>query len=77
MLCESGQFFLLFSLDKIKCDCRFQEAWLNFIALQDINYEEAYKCSCPGHEHCQNVIADGCVLSSRKDLVRNVVVSVQ
>ncbi|PNW69783.1 hypothetical protein CHLRE_20g751697v5 [Chlamydomonas reinhardtii] len=44
----------------------FQEAWLNFVALQEPNYDAAFRCRCPS-DQCMFVIADGILLGVRKE----------
>lgn len=50
------------------CVHRFQQAWINYIALQDIPYESAFQCGCGTHQ-CDYVIADGILLGVHKDKV--------
>ena len=47
--------------------CSFQEAWVNFIALEQHQYEEAFRCRCP--QGCKAVIADGIVLGTNRNKV--------
>ncbi|KXZ41561.1 hypothetical protein GPECTOR_393g212 [Gonium pectorale] len=44
----------------------FQEAWLNYIALQDLDYSAAFRCCCED-EQCMYVIADGILLGLQKE----------
>lgn len=48
--------------------CRFQEAWLNYIALQDLDYSQAYRCKCAS-DRCMYIIADGILLGVQRKKV--------
>jgi hypothetical protein len=47
---------------------RFQQAWMNYVALQDIDYVKAFQCRCSSHP-CRSIIADGILLGVHQDKV--------
>lgn len=49
--------------------CRFQRAWLCFLALQHIDYAAQFKCVCPDEEKYRYIIVDGIVIGPKKSQV--------
>ncbi|GLC40232.1 hypothetical protein PLESTM_001018100 [Pleodorina starrii] len=46
----------------------FREAWLNYIALQQIDYSNVFSCKCPDQERNQCLIADGIILGTTRNM---------
>ncbi|GIL67521.1 hypothetical protein Vafri_20844 [Volvox africanus] len=45
---------------------RFQEAWVNFICLQQPSYGLAFQCVCPEDDQYKDIIVDGIELSLQR-----------
>lgn len=41
------------------------EAWFNYIALQQPNYEAVFRCTCEPGAACRAVLGDGIVLGTK------------
>ncbi|PNH12275.1 Eukaryotic elongation factor 2 kinase [Tetrabaena socialis] len=65
LLCGDDAEVLTFFMNKRG---QLKEAWVNYVALQRIDYTNAFKCKCTS-DQCMYVIADGIMLGLKKEKV--------